>query len=216
MSVAIDNDVLLKGAWYGLLDELVSVIPSTPSETLVLGQAKYVVGKRLQRQLEKSVSGAEGALAGFREMLPKLSEAEPTPEEIALASDLEYSAQNEGLALDSGESLLCAITVHRALDKLATGDKRAIRALEILSARNRGLNKIAGRLVCLEQLFTRLLASHTPTVIRTAVCSYPQVDPALTNCFGCTTTAVRPADWEAGLSSYIGALRLQAPTVLEP
>jgi len=35
-SAAVDNDILHKGAWYGLLRELLSVIPAAPGETLVL------------------------------------------------------------------------------------------------------------------------------------------------------------------------------------
>ena len=212
---AADNDILFKGAWYGLLRELVGAIPSTTADTLVLGQAKFVVGKRLQRARHKGNPDAAAALEHFNEVLAELVQAEPTPVEVGFAAQLEYSAQRAGLAFDTGESLLCAMVIHRGLHRLATGDKRAIRALETLSRQGNDLSTICGKVVCLEQLFLRLLGTHSPLAIRAAVCSRPDVDKALTACFGHSPSQNMAEDWASGLNSYIGALRREAPTMLD-
>jgi hypothetical protein len=213
---AADNDILFKGAWYGLLREIVSVIPSSPSDTFVLGHAKFVVGKRLQKLVNKNVPGASRALDSLTEFLAEVVQAEPTSEEQLFAATIENAAQVAGLALDSGESLLCAMMVRRGLQWLATGDKRAIHALEMLFQSNVEVRPIAGRVVCLEQLFVRLLEEGTPSRIRAAVCREAHVDKALTACFACSSASLSPDDWCTGLRSYINALRVQAPTFLAP
>jgi hypothetical protein len=212
---AADNDILFKGAWYGLLRELVAAIPSAPGDTLILGHARFVVGKRLQRQRDRGDVEAGKALDHFGDVLHELVQAEPTDAEIALAASLESSAQMDGLALDSGESLLCSMVLHRQLRKLATGDKRAIRALEILSCQREDLRALSGKVVCLEQLFLRLLAGRSPADIRAAVCGRPHVDKALTACFGCSANGIAVEDWAVGLKSYVNSLRADASTVLE-
>jgi hypothetical protein len=212
--VAADNDVLYKGAWYGLLRQLVSAIPSVPAETMILGQARFVVAKRLERHARKGVANAQRALEHFSALLAELSLSEPTPQEQSFAARLENAAQNAGLALDSGESLLCAMTIERDLARLATGDKRAIHALEILAREQTEMATVAGKILCLEQLFVRLLATEDPTAIQKAVCADHHADRALAMCFGCSSPEVGPDQWIAGLSSYIEAIRADAPTML--
>jgi len=212
---AADNDILYKASWYGLVRELLSAIPSEPKETLVLGHARFVVGKRLERQGKKGLANAAKALAHLNDVLQELTQAEPSAEEQSFAARLENIAQDAGVALDPGESLLCAIVVHRGLDRLATGDKRAICALEVISRRVEEVRQIPGRVVCLEQMFLRLLGRQSPEAIRAAVCGEPHVDRALTACFACSSPTVGPEDWLAGLTSYIQALRAEAPTLLD-
>ena len=207
---AADNDILLKGSWYGFLRQLVVAIPSKPSETLILGEAKYVVGRRLQKK-SKSDPGAAQALAVFNAALLEFQEAEPSAEEVSLAALFEQAAQQAGLPLDPGESLLCAVAIRRDLKRIATGDKRAICALETMVQGRDELKKLEGRLVCLEQLLVRVLADGNPPDVRNAICSQPKVDMALANCF----RSPDPSQWTEGLASYIKHLRAGAPTLLE-
>lgn len=207
---AVDNDILLKGCWYGILRQLVAAIPSKPSETLVLGEAKYVIGKRLQKKA-KSDPGAAQVLAVFSAAMSEFMEVEPSTEEVRLAALFERAAQQAGLPLDPGESLLCAVAIMRDLKRVATGDKRAICALETIMTGCDELEKLAGRLVCLEQLLVRVLADGNPSDVRNAICSQPKVDTAVTNCFRSTD----PSEWREGLASYIRDLRAGAPTLLE-
>ena len=217
MSTAVaDNDILYKGAWYGLLPELLSAIPCVVEQTMVLGQARFVVGKRIERQERKGVAGAAEALQRFLNLVDALSVVEPTRDEQLLAADIENAAQLQGLPVDAGESLLSAVVLRRGLEKFATGDKRAVAALEQLILAQADVEGLAGRLVCLEQLFLRLLSGIDPGAVRRAVCQCRDVDRALSICFGCASPELAPEKSAEGLSSYIGALRAEAPRLLAP
>lgn len=211
---AVDNDVLYKGAWYGLIKELLSVIPSEPEEAFVLGQSRFVVAKRIERHAKKGLHGASGALDRFLAVLADLKVIEPTPEEQLLAANLEDAAQRLGVPLDSGESLLCSVTISRGLMFLVTGDKRALAALEVVSNERDELAAICGRLLCLEQLFLRLLSVVDPAVIRRAVCENAHVDKALANCFSCSSLEIAVENATDGLASYIEDARRTAPRLL--
>jgi hypothetical protein len=216
--VAVDNDILIKGAWYALLRQLVAVVPSTPGETLILGQAQYVVRDAIKRMAKrKGIPGAAEAQAVFDELLPDLVSAEPTEEEALLAASFERAAQQAGLAVDTGESLLCAIALTRSLTRVATGDKRALRGLEVLVDTHPDLKKLEGSFVCLEQLLVRLLANGDPSQVRAAICARANVDISLAMCFSCTNPSPpEPGHWKEGLASYINGVRTEAPTLLEP
>lgn len=213
MKAAIDNDVLYKGAWYGLLEELVSAIPSTPPETGALGQARFVIGRKLEKQKKDHGDAAGAALDRLNSMLASLATIEPTADEQALAAEFEHLAQIGGVALDGGESLLCAVVIRRGLGCLATGDKRAIAAMNELLPKHEELETLVGRVVCLEQLVARVAAAD-PVRVRKAVCAAKHADRSLANCFSCTNPEERPHDWADGLKSYIGSVRATAPTLI--
>ncbi len=138
---------------------------------------------------------------------------EPSPEEAALAAELEYEAQRANLSLDSGESQLCAIVLKRNVSWLLTGDKRAIAALESLSAQMSFGAALAKRIVCLEQLFLRLLVLNAKALAM-AVCNEPNLDKALTMCFACSSGTATADSIKEGLISYVGDLRKSAATLL--
>lgn len=213
MQAAIDNDVLLKGAWYGVILDLVAVIPAAPADAFILGQAKFVIGNRLEKSERKGVSGAQAAKAEFQAALQVLSVIEPTAAEQAFAAGIEKQAQLSGLELDLGESLLCAVALSRQLSFLATGDKRAIRALEALLPQLPELHELAGKLLCMEQLLGRLLPDKF-TSLRNAICAVTGADKAISNCFACSSAQPRVNDCIQGLTSYVNALRREAPTLL--
>ena len=73
---------------------------------------------------------------------------------------------------------------------------------------------MSGKVLCLEQLFLRLLAVANPLDVRQKVCSGPDVDRALTICFSCASDKVDPELWREGLQSYINDLRNAAKTIL--
>ena len=216
--VAADNDILLKGTWYGLLRQFLAAVPATPGQTLILGQARFVVRdaiKRLARR--KGIPGASEAQSAFERILPELEVVEPTDAETLLAARLERASQELHLPIDPGESLLCAVALSRNLTGIATGDKRAIRGLEILASTHMELKGLQGKVVCLEQLLVRVLAQHDSSEIRKAICSRADVDSTLAICLCCTNpTPPAPSEWTAGLESYIHDLRTAAPTLLAP
>lgn len=209
---AVDNDIILKGLRYGLLASILAVIPSAVSDVGVLGAAKFVVGAQLRRaQIARAIADAEKELA---DLLRQATVLEPSDQESQVAAELELAAQKSGLNLDEGESQLCAITIARRLEWLVTGDKRAIAALEIILDQLGVINELSERILCLEQIFLRLVDSVGPLIIRAAVCRDPAADRALATCFSCSSQDSSEESWRDGLASYAAAVRRSAPRLV--
>lgn len=208
--VAVDNDVLIKAASYGLIDEL------WRTESIgVLGAARYVVAGRLARMdLAGDRAAAQQAAVAFIDTAAVL---EPTDDELRLATRIETTAQRKGLSLDAGESQLAAILLGRAVPLFETGDKRAIRGFEALLDELVELAGLHGKLRSLEQIVLRCADAGDPNFLAHAICSEPGVDKSLSICFRCfSPPPYGPALDREGLESYIEALRAAAPRVLEP
>lgn len=216
MRALTDNDVLLKGAAYGLLEQLLA--PYTDSAVGVgpgvLATAKYVVERRLPRMTLSRE--ATVALAAFRAFLPNCAILEPTDQELRLAADIEAHGQRLGLNLDVGESQLCAIGAMRLVPRLLTGDKRAICSMELLIGTSPAISGLCGKVRCLEQIFADAVQLAELASIRSSVCAEPSVDKALTICFACTSPKATLEDITAGLGSYIEDLRWRTARILSP
>lgn len=214
MRALIDNDILFKGACYGLLTDLVSTVCPDDEVVGILGSAQFVVPKRIERgSLRRN---PPLALEVFSLFLHRARALEPSEDEQRMAADLELTAQRLGISLDNGESQLCAILSLRLLPLLLTGDKRAIAAIERLLDVHPKLMHICGRVKCVEQLFALLLSRDGSGAARSAVCAEPEIDRALTICFGCHSNPVIEANYMEGLQSYINDLRVLAARVLAP
>jgi len=214
MNALADNDVLFKGACYGLLSDLISVVCAKGDVAGLLGAARYVVPKKIQRA--KLKGSADQALRVFSKFLERATVLEPTDGEQQLAADLELAAQKLHLSLDSGESQLCAVLVSRLVPFLLTGDKRAIQAMEALIDGNSRLSAMCGKIKCLEQLVAGALLQGNPLDVRSAVCGEPEIDKALAICFSCKDPMASAATFTQGLQSYISDLRERAGRVLAP
>jgi hypothetical protein len=210
LDVAVDNDILIKAACYGLTHEL-----ENARRLGVLGAAKYVVAGRIKRM---PLAGDHNtACASALNMIARSSVLEPSSDELHLAASVETAAQRRGLELDAGESQLAAMVVHRCIPLLETGDKRAIKGFDALLDEIAELAPLRGRLRCLEQIVFRCADRGDPDALARAVCAERRVDKALTICCCCFTPPPHgPALDRAGLHSYITALRAAAPRVLEP
>lgn len=207
----IDTDVLYKTVTYGLISHLIHIRPYGVERYSMLGAAQFMLSKRLTKKPPSR--GVDLALSEFRAAVAQcISVLEPTDAEISMAAELEYVARQLDVALDSGESLLSAILLHRDCNYIFTGDKRAIVAVGTLLSNNPELG-LSGKIVCLEQLFMQML-QHDAEFVRSAVCSAPSVDKALSNCFSCHAQTSHIESWVEGLTSYIESLNQQAPLVL--
>jgi hypothetical protein len=213
MNALIDNDVLFKGACYGLLEKLISIICPI-NATGVLGSARFVVPKKIEKaNLNRDRGTALGILLAF---LSQTETLEPADDEQRMAADFELAAQKLGVNLDGGESQLCAILVKRVLSSLLTGDKRAIAAIETLLDADSRLMPICGKVKCLEQVFVGSIVRHGCVTLRLAVCAEPEIDKALSICFSCKSQSVEDASILEGFQSYINDLRQCACRVLAP
>lgn len=212
MAAAFDNDVILKAACYGLLTRFVAMVPADLQETGYLGAAPFVTRARLTRiVLTKRAEDVHGCLQKFFETAVAL---EPTPDEARVAAEIEFSAQHQNLQLDVGESLLCAIVACRGINTLATGDKRAISAMELLLPSERRLADLIGKAICFEQLALRAMEQFGAGEIRQRVCGEIAVDKALAIAFECASQNASDDAGTAGLKSYIDDLRKVATTLL--
>lgn len=208
---AVDNDIVLKASCYGTSSALWPD-NATPESIGVLGQARFVVSKRLKRiRLTGSVDDALAELALILEHAELL---EPNETEIVLAANIEARAAESSHELDSGESQLAAIVVIRGLPLLQTGDKRAIRGMEALLDVVSELIGLGGRVMCLEQLVHAAVSRGSLDDLRGAICREPAVDTALSMSFACHSPNPSTDDVLEGLASYIEDLRRHALRVL--
>lgn len=207
----IDNDVLIKCACYSILDQIHG--PSGQCQDVaVLGAAKFVVGKYLERR--GTIQDRAAAQHRFQDYLSTVIVLEPTLDEVNLASAIEEAAVLLGLDLDGGESQLCAIAVFRSSSLLLTGDKRAIASAETLKDSIGELTSLAGRLVCLEQAIMGVVERIGIDATRIRICAEAAIDKGLSICFECHALAEGRSLELTGLLSYIRDVRRKAPMLL--
>ena len=211
MRAVADNDILLKGACYGLLSALISTV-SGEGPVGILGASRFVIPKRITRHgLQGSPAVAE---THFTDFVAKNAVVEPSADEQQMAALFEEAAQRLSLNLDAGESQLVAILVSRSLRCFLTGDKRAIASIDGLLDSDSRLGVAVGKVRCLEQLVTAALATLDMDQMRQSICAEPSVDKTLTICFGCRSKRGELSTILAALASYIADLRTKASRVL--
>lgn len=211
---ALDNDVILKGASYGLLSSLLSSVPGGPYAHGALGAARFMLPKKLAK---KSVGRMDAAKAELSAALSSFEVLEPTEDEARLAAELQFNAQRSSLPLDAGEAQLTAIVILRDLRHLMTGDKRAIAALGAVPFPD-GLERpqLCGRIICFEQAIRALMDAADPPAVRAAICAERDVDTQLRVCFSCASPEVPESSWREGLESAIAEVRSKCPDLLSP
>lgn len=204
----LDNDVLIKVSAYKLSGITLDRTTFEGVPPAMLGVGRFVVRDRLARS-SRFADGA-AALTCFNEMLPGLSLLEPTDAELQQAAEFESYALSTNSELDGGESQLLAILISRSAKLLATGDKRAIKAIEAIAA-----VEAQGRIACFEQLVASIALAISTNDLQSAICSEPNADKALSICFKCASQApLTAAAVSEALNSYIEHVRLQASSVL--
>lgn len=211
-STAVDNDVLLKLACFGLLDKFLEALHVAPGNAYVLGAAKFVIRKAIDRR----VSGTNSQLASaqFENFIAVVNEIEPTYDEITLATEIEEAAIRAGIEVDSGESLLTAIVIKRSMELLVTGDKRAIIGLEKLISLMPSLDAIKGHVACFEQIMHALASVVGLDELRDRVCAEPKTDKALAICCSCANPSASASGLLDGLTSYIKNIQDNAPNIM--
>lgn len=204
-AVLMDNDVILKTSCYGLVDEVTALLGAAGRTIHALGVARYVLGRAITKR--KNIADREGAAARLAGLLGRAQPVEPSAEEVALAAEFEAVAQSLEVELDGGESQLLAVLIMRSAAILLTGDKRAIRAIEPVVKESEHRERVAGRVVCLEQLAAALVGRHGAEVIRGRVCGEAAVDVSLAICFSCSAGGCEATSILEGLASYVRDLR---------
>ena len=209
--LVVDTDVLIKCSCYSLLDEI-RPPSATDSNVGILGAARFVAGKYLERRGE--INDRAAARRRFADYVRRVAILEPTDEELALASVFEEAGVRLRLDLDVGESQLYAIAILRAIPLVLTGDKRAIVGAESLQQEMTQITALRGRIVCLEQALIGITERIGVSATRVKICAEPRMDRSLTICFECHSPDDRGGFSADGLASYVRSLRTQASTLL--
>lgn len=209
----VDTDIIHKAIAFGLSQQIFSLSSLNVVEYYALGAARYMIaGKLRKRPLQRSAAEVEIDLKATFDLLGII---EPTDSEVEYAASLEATAQQYGLALHAGESLLCAVVALRLGDYLFTGDKGAAEAISQLIFR--GVidgPSLKRKLVCLEQLILLAAKEHGIGLVRERVCSERGMDRALAICFSCNQVEHTPLAWIDGLNSYISDIKRRASDVI--
>jgi hypothetical protein len=210
----LDTDVLLKVSAFRLADDLIEILRPI-GQPGALGLAHLIAPKQLVR-LRKRLADIEGAATELSKLLANIARIEPTQAEIELAAELEEAALADGHPLDRGEAQLVAALVTRGLPLLLTGDKRAIACLELVLARIGRAGACAGRVACIEQLMSAVVARLGAAAVRLRICAEHALDTSLRLCFSCAQATFNAQSACEGLRSYIDDARRNANGVLFP
>lgn len=211
-SVLMDNDVILKTCCYGIVDEVLGCVAGQTRTVHVLGVVRYVLGRAISKR--KNITDGETASARLADLLGRVSLLEPSREELLLAAEFETAAQSLGVELDGGESQLLSVLVTRSAAVLLTGDKRAIRAIEPVVHAVGYDRQAERRVACLEQMIMAIVGRHGAEAIHQRVCREAGIDKSLAVCFACASGRCDPQSILEGLTSYVRALRRDAPAAL--
>lgn len=207
----IDTDILLKTASYKLLKQLLATSPFGSTEFGIVAAAQFVVADKLKKKLQ--AAQLEGAKEHFQDAIVKISAIEPSPDELALAAELESAALTLGVDIDAGESQICMLMLSGGIDLMMTGDKRAIKAIAALSEQD-ACAYVHGKVACLEQLVWWMIEHKGLGSVQPSICPLPAVDISLTAALGCHSGGAPLASCKEGLISYINSIRRDAPEVL--
>lgn len=207
---AIDTDVVLKLSAYRLADAL---RPAMGPDGLpfVLGLTALIAPRQLSRL--KGLVDRSGALDELSRLIAGLGRLEPSEDEILMAATLTSQAQLIDLPLDPGEAQLVAILRSRSIDRLVTGDKKAIQALAHLLDEET-MNALAGRFLCFEQLLATVATQQNPEALRVKVCHEPAIDTAMRLAFSCGRQDWVPETFHEACRSYVADLNATAGGLL--
>ena len=201
-----DNDIIKKLAICDLLPETLVALDAQHEDILVLPSAKFSLGIAKNPDRTKSRIGVP-VFDRIAEFLGKIREitTPPIPEEQLLFDDV--------IEIDPGEAILFSATAHFEECLLATGDKRSLRGLMRLPTPNTVATRLAGRVICLEQIIVRIIKRIGFEHVRNKVVPVSDCDTALRAIFGSGIDAVEE-NVLRGFESYIRHLRGETGSLL--
>jgi hypothetical protein len=210
--VILDTDVIFKvSAFRMAFDVLDLLVPA--GEPCTLGLTHLIAEKQFMKH-GKRLSDIRGANAELKKLLNSLLSIEPTDAEINQAAELEEIALELGVSFDRGEAQLVSVLLSRELPCMLTGDKRAIFCIEDVLEKVFPPNACAERVICIEQIINQIVVFSGIESVRSRICSEPNMDISLRNCFSCSLASVGQESIQSGLDSYISYVREHGRGVL--
>jgi len=190
----VDVDAAAKLAHWQMLMVLPGLLQVGPTDCAVLTSLEFRAKKRIgSARPDKVFANKEAAemaiqfaaLAGRLDAVEPLAELQDVPD------------------IDPGEAVLLSAAIVDRRAVIITGDKRAIRAVAQLAPRLR--EKLAGRIMCLEQILLKALAIYGLEWLRDHVCISPRTERSALVIMGSRCDAPIESV-QAALSSYIGEM----------
>jgi len=202
-----DNDLILKLAVCDLLDETLTVLGARRDEVFVLPSAKHVLLRPIKSPDKAKARLGEAIYDRLRVFLDSVQVVSVVP------SPAEQQTFDDIVGIDSGEAVLFSASAHYAEFLLATSDKNSLRALSASAVCQSICLRLAGRVICFEQVVLRLLDHFGFDSMRDKIVPARQCNTALRAVFGSGLDATED-NVRAGLASYIMDLRNQTGALL--
>jgi hypothetical protein len=177
-TLLIDNDVVIKLAQMNAYIDGLSAIDYSPANVGSPAVMLRFMGL-FSKEKRQSLTQNDAEAARLLTALQSITAIEPTEPEVKTIAVLGKLAFEHGLDLQTGELMLLGIAISRGGMRIATGDKRALRALPDLETRWPEANALRRKFYCLEQVFNALAAAHDLVRVRTAVTTSPRADETI-------------------------------------
>ena len=193
-----DNDIIEKLAVCDLIDDALSAFGAERRDVYVIPTFRLRIDGKKRKRAEARLGGAAvdrilGLLADAQEI------REYSPEDHALFDD--------ALGIDAGEAVLLSATGVITGDyRILTGDKKCLRALATQPEFREIARRIAGSVVCFEQVLIRLISYKGFEFVLNKVVHALDRDTAMRAAFGSGMSSTEP-NCRACLDSYIAELR---------
>lgn len=182
VSILVDNDVVVKLARLGCFVEGMAALGRKPNECgSIFAMLRYMGIMDASRRAR--LCPTESEQERLQTALNSMVVVELTDAEVSLAAHFMAHALSVELDLDEGEVMLLAVAMSRDGLDIATGDKRALRALAPLARADAAVMKMQGRFYCLEEIFVRLARTHGQNFVRQAIARSPKADTTISAVF---------------------------------
>jgi len=203
VKVFIDSDVAVKLAQWGLLDRFQLHLTKQGGATVyTLATLKYRF--KLQDPAKAAaLVGSSAAVAQLQRFAAACAEPKGFNADVA-------TALHGVPGIDAGEAQLLATAAQFDSVLVDTGDKKALRALGILSASGPVAKELGGKLACLEQTLSYLCTRWSFSTVQGAVTSAPSADSFCHRAF----SASSEQQTLGALSAEATALGLACPGLL--
>jgi hypothetical protein len=203
----VDTDALHKLAAFDLWAEACAVLGVSPKDVLLLPTALFVLGlkdppKAIRRHGPVLASRLQAIVAACRTV-------------AALPAVDDQVALTGVLGIDSGEAVLIALSSRSAGPLLVTGDKRSLRALAAEPRCAAIVQRLAGRVVTLEQILHLIVSTYPFDALTAKIVPAVAVDTAIRAIWGSGPLSKRESVLER-LEAYIRDLRSQTDGLLKP
>lgn len=174
MIVLADNDILLKLAGCDLLQDFLDMLRVDENDIRLAPETRYSICAQANKLLADA--SVAKSLLSFVEKL----------QEAPAVSDIEWlNLLSEIPGIDTGEAMLLAVLVEHSQSRLATGDRRALRALLAHTNRLGGLvEAVRGRIFTLELVLIQLIQTRGFDYVSERVIGRVVQDQVLSMAFG--------------------------------